>query len=188
MSADDLSQYEADAQEAVNGEDLLASITRTVRELGSAKDDVTQAEEALKAAQQRVRTLEEFTLPEMLRAAGQQMMRTADGDTVELSETLHASIPAANMPQALTWLIEHGQSAIIKRDLSLKFGKSEDEKANRALALILEAGFTPQDKQTVHPQSLAAVLRELLAEGVDVPLELLGAHVRAVVKVKPPKR
>lgn len=183
----DLSQYEADATETVSGEDLLQRITLSCRELSTARDDVAAAEAALKAAQQKVRQIEEFTLPELMREAGQEMLRNADGETVELKETLHASIPVANLQQALLWLEQHGQAAIIKRDLRLQFGKGEDEKADRALRLILEAGFSPQDKQSVHPQSLAAALRELIAAGEEVPMELLGAHVRAYAKVSPPK-
>lgn len=188
MSDVDYSQYEADASETVGGEDILAQITRATRELTTARDDVTAAEQALKAAQDRVRQIEEFRLPELMREAGQTMLKTIDGLIVELSETLHASIPMANLPLALQWLVEHGQAAIIKRDLRLQFGKNEEDKADRALALILENGFMPQDKQSVHPQTLAAVLRELLAEGIDVPMELLGAHVRSFAKVKAPKK
>jgi multidrug efflux pump subunit AcrA (membrane-fusion protein) len=184
----DYSQYETDASETVGSEDILAQITRAVRELGVARSDVTAAEAALKATQDRVRQIEEFRLPELMREAGQTLLKTIDGETVELTETLHASIPAVNLPMALKWLMEHNQGSIIKRDIRLQFGKNEDEKADAALALILESGLTPQDKQSVHPQTLAAVLREMIAEGVDVPMELLGAHVRSFAKVKPPKR
>lgn len=188
MSDIDYSQYEADAAEAVNDTNILSRITQTVRDVQAAREDVKLAEEHLKTAQQRVRTLEEYTLPELMREAGQEKLRTRDGYDVELTETLRASIPVANLAQALQWLIDHDQSAIIKRDLRLQFGKNEDEKADRALQVILESGFTPQDKQSVHPSTLAAVIRELMASGVDVPLELLGAHVQAGVKIKEAKK
>lgn len=185
---DDLAQYAADATESVNTDNILSRITLATRELREARDEVTAAEEALKLRQQRVRTLEEYTLPELMREAGQEKLRTADGFDVELVETLRASIPPTNLPSALEWLINHNQSAIIKRDIRLQFGKNEEDRADRVLAIILEAGYTPTDKQSVHPQTLAAVIRELVAEGVDVPMELLGAHVQAGVKVKEAKR
>ena len=188
MSANDYAQYEADATQVVGSEDLLAQITRATRELATARDDVSIAEAALKAAQDRVRQIEEFRLPELMREAGQTLIKTVDGVTVELTETLHASIPAANLSAALKWLLEHNQGSIIKREMKLQFGKNEDDKADRALALILEGGYVPQDRQTVHPQTLGAVIREMLSEGIDVPMELLGAHVRSFVKVKPAKK
>jgi hypothetical protein len=184
----DLSQYEQDAAHAVSDQNILARITLKTRELRAARDDVIAAEEVLKAAQVRARAIEEYELPELMREAGQEKLRTADGFEVELTETLRASIPPANLPIALRWLIEHGQASIIKRDIRLQFGKSEDEKADRALHTILDAGFMPQDKQTVHPQTLAAVIRELVSTGVEVPMELLGAHVQAGVKLKEVRR
>ena len=187
MNAADAAQYEADAAGAVEDTNILARITLKTRELRQRRDDVVAAEEALKAAQQAVRLIEETELPELMREAGQEKLRTSDGFDVELTETLRASIPAASLPQALAWLIEHGQAAIIKRDIRLQFGKNEEEKADKALELILNEGFMPQDKQTVHPQTLASVIRELVAQGVDVPMALLGAHVQAGVKVKEAK-
>lgn len=186
MSADDYSAYEADARAVAQtgGENILAQITRTARDLKEAQDDVTRAEEALKAAQQRERVLRENTLPELMKEAGQEKLRTSDGWDIELTETLRASIPAANKGEAFKWLEEHGQAAIIKREIDLKFGKDEQDKADRALALVLEAGFHPTDKQTVHPQTLAATIRELTEQGVDVPMALLGAYVQSGVKLK----
>ena len=187
VAAEDYSAYAADAQAPVNSGDLLAQITRAVRELGYAQEDVAAAEAVLKAAQERVRQLEEFRLPELMREAGQEKLRTIDGIEVELTEKLFAAWSKANEAQAVAWLEKHGQGAIVQRRLELLFGRNEAERADEALGVILEAGLTPTDKQTVNPQTLAAVIRELLAEGVDVPLELLGAHVRSFVKVKAPK-
>lgn len=188
MSADteDYSAYEADARAVseIGGENILAQITRTARDLKEAQDDVTRAEEALKAAQQRERVLRENTLPELMKEAGQEKLRTSDGWDIELTETLRASIPAANKGEAFKWLEEHGQAAIIKRQIDLAFGKDEGEKADRALSLILNAGFHPTDKQSVHPQTLAATIRELTEKGVDVPMALLGAYVQSGVKMK----
>lgn len=188
LTAADLAAYEADAQTpAAEGENILAKITRVARELREARADVTTAEEVLKAKQSRVRTIEEFTLPELMKEAGQEKLRTSDGYDLELKDTLHASIPPDKLAEAVDWLVAHNHAALVKRAMTLKFGKDENEKAQRALALILEAGFTPEDKQSVHPQSLAAAIREMLAEGVEVPLALLGAHIRSTVKLTEPK-
>lgn len=188
MSADqiDYSAYEEDAQTSapVAGDNILAQITRTARELKEAQDEVSKAEEALKAAQQRERILRENTLPELMKEAGQEKLRTSDGWEVELTETLRASIPTASKAEALKWLEDHGQAAIIKRQIDLAFGKDEQDKADRALKLVLEAGFRPTDKQSVHPMTLAATIRELIEKGIEVPMALLGAHVQNGVKLK----
>lgn len=182
----DYEAYARDAAEVAStgGENILAQITRTARDLREAQDDVKLAEEKLKAAQERERILRENTLPELMKEAGQEKLRTSDGYDIELTETLRASIPAATKAEAFAWLEDHGQSAIIKRQIDLAFGRDEGEKADRALAIILEAGFTPTDKQSVHPQTLAAAIRELVERGVDVPMALLGVYVQSGVKMK----
>lgn len=187
VTADDLAEYEADARVDHGKENVLARITRTVRELRAAREDVTLAEAHLKKAQDRVRLYEENTLPELMREAQQQKLRTTDGWDIELVEKLRASISAERMQEAVEWLTDHNHAAIIKRALTLKFGKDEADKAQRALATILEAGFTPEDKQSIHPQTLEAALRELIAQGEEVPLALFGVYVQNGVKLKPPK-
>lgn len=184
MITDDLSAYAADAAAPViEGEDRLAVITRLARELRDAKEHLTELDQHHKDAAARVKALEEGDLPEAMRAAGQVKCRTTDGYDLTLGETLRASIPPVNLPQAVMWLDAHGQGAIIKRDIGLKFGKGEDQQAAHALDAITSAGFKPSDKQSVHPQTLAAVIREMLAEGVEVPMDLLGAFVQPHVKM-----
>lgn len=182
----DYSAYEEDAQTAapVAGDNILAQITRCARELKEADDAVAEAEAALKLAQQRARVLRENTLPELMKEAGQEKLRTADGWDIELTETIRASIPVATKGEALKWLEENGQAAIIKRQIELAFGRDEGDKADRALTLVLEAGFHPSDKQSVHPMTLAATIRELVEKGVEVPMQLLGAYVQSGVKMK----
>lgn len=186
LSQDEFAAYAADAKPApLEGGDLLTRISNTVREIMAARDDVKEAEEVLKLAQSRVRTLEEFTLPEMMNEAGQKKLTTKDNYDVELDEVLRASIPAGNQSEAFIWLIEHDQEAIIKREVKLQFGKGENERAEALLKLLVSNKYSPSsDKRSVHPQTLAATLRELLEEGVDVPLPLLGAHVQPIVKIK----
>lgn len=186
-TADDLSVYETDARQDTGPENILAQITRTVRELRTAREDVAAAESALKAVQDRVRLLEENTLPELMREAKQERLTDEDGWGLQLLEKVRASIPQARMAEAVDWLTNHNQAAIIKRALSLKFGRDEADKAQKALKAILEAGFTPEDKQSIHPQTLEAVVRELMAAGEDVPTQLFGVYVQTGVKLTPPK-
>lgn len=193
LTAEELAAYQADAvptrQEAEN---ILARITRLTHELKQAQEDVTTAEGVLKAAQERVRTLEEFQLPEAMDEAKQTLITTEDGTPVELTETIYATIPAANLPQAVMWLTANGQGSIIKRQLTSKFGREQDQKAAETLDMLLEAGVSVEDKQSVHPMTLASVIREMIGEGKTVPMDLLGAYTRRIVKIKkqkaPPKK
>lgn len=185
--AADLSAYEADATDAVTDGNILSRITNVARELRTAQAEQEHAEELLKLAKERVRVLEQLTLPQLMDEAAQKKLTTADGYDLERGETLRAAIPPLNLPAAIAWLRSNHQEAIIKRSLSLEFGKGEDQKAAEVRDAILEAGGRPTDKQGVHPMTLAATIREMLAEGVEVPMELLGAYAQPWVKMKKAK-
>ncbi|MBU6428924.1 MAG: hypothetical protein KGR26_07940 [Cyanobacteria bacterium REEB65] len=187
LSPDDLAAYAEDSApdpgEALN---ILAKITHLVREHKEAAADLLTKENAYKAAQDRVRVLETITIPDAMDEAKQKALTTEDGDIVERGEVLRASIPPANLPQAIMWLSSVGYGAIVKREIKLAFGKGEDQKAAHALEVILSERLgDPADKQSVHPQTLEASIREMLKKGVDVPMELLGAYVQPRVKIKP---
>ena len=182
---DDLSAYEADAElSSSEAGNILAQITNTARELREAQEDVASAEALLKSAQDRVRNLAENTLPMLMDEAQQKRLTTIDGWDITRSEVVRAGISADNMPGAVVWLNANGQGAIVKREIQLKFGKGEEQKAAEAVDVLREHHFAPTDKMSVHPQTLGAVVRELLAEGRELPMELLGIDVQPLVKMK----
>lgn len=168
--------------------DLLTRISATVREIMQARQDVKRAEETLKERQVALRTLEEHTLPELMREAGQEKLRTVDGYEVELKEKLRASISEARLAEAIMWLVSVGYGSIVKREIKLGFGKDEDQKAAQLYDMVVEAGYSPTDKQTVHAMTLQASIKEMLEKGIDVPMELLGAYVQPIVDIKEAKR
>lgn len=182
---DDFAAYESDAQvKPQEAENILSRITNLVNEAKAAASDVNKAMADLKTKQQRYNNLVEFQIPEAMAEAKQEALKTADGTPVEVAETLYAAIPKARLPEAIMWLTANGGESIIKRKLELGFDKGEDQQASRCLDTLLEEGFTPTDTQSVNPMSLAAHLREMVERGETVPMEMLGAYVRKVAKIK----
>jgi hypothetical protein len=182
---DDLSAYAADAElSQAEAGDVLAQITRTARELREAQADVESAQEQLKVAQDRVRNLTENQLPLLMDEAQQKRLTTSDGWDIVRSEVVRAGISRENMPAAVAWLEDNGQGAIVKRQVSLAFGKGEEQKAAEAIDVLREHHFAPTDVQSVHAQTLSAVVRELLAEGKELPMSLLGVFVQPIIRIK----
>ena len=64
------------------------------------------------------------------------------------------------------------------------FGKGESEQALQLCAELQAKGVAAQFEQTVAPQTLKAFLREQLAAGTDLPLELFGARPVWTTKLK----
>ena len=57
-------------------------------------------------------------------------LKLADGSSVEVKPVYGASITAANKEAAYTWLRENGLGDLIKNEITVSFGRNEDNKAS----------------------------------------------------------
>lgn len=160
----------------------LSQLSALAEEQAKAEAEVADLEAQLTAAREKVRDLAERKVPELMDQIGIEEFKTSSGLKIKVAETIRASISQANGPRAFAWLREHGNAAMIKRIVSVAFGKGEDEKAE---ALVKELGekFECEDKTSVHPSTLSAFVREKLAKGDELPLDLLGVHRQRVSKI-----
>ena len=94
------------------------------------------------------------------------------------------SVPAEKKRDAYAWLRESGFGDLIKNTVAIDFGRGEDDNAEALKEYCQEHGMTYSDKEGVHAQTLKAFIKEQMAKGVDVPLELFGAYPysKAVIK------
>lgn len=183
MSPEDLSAYAEDAPDG-RGDNILAELARKADEYLEASKAVAEAEAALEAARQRFRVISEQELPEIMERAGQDNCRTSQGYQVAIKKVIRASIPIARQHEAFQWLEQHGHASVIKNIVSAEFGRGEGEAADSAVKTLLELGVHPNQKRSVHPQTLAALVKELLATGVEIPLETFGVLEQKVATVK----
>lgn len=165
----------------VNNE-ALKQISELARQQVKAEGAVKSATDALEKAKKELQYVSEVLLPNAMTEAGMSEFRLESGESIEIKRDIYASIAEANWLTAKEWLQEHNLDGIIKHSVSLSFGKGEDANATEAVELLVEAGFAPADKESIHPQTLKAFVREQLANGVDLPMEVFGVH--EVVKAK----
>ena len=62
-------------------------------------------------------------------------LKLADGSSVEVKPVYGASITAANKEAAYTWLRENGLGDLIKNEITVSFGRNEDNKARNMQTL-----------------------------------------------------
>lgn len=180
--------YEQFAQ-AQLGDNILASIAQTARDIQQAKLDVETAEAALKAKQSVLKTLQEETLPELMKDAGQEKLKTIDGLEVAIKELVRGQPSAENQFAAYKWLRDGGNGGIIKSQIVADLGKADPEKVKEAIKALTALGIpTVSAKETVAWQTLGALVREKLAAGEQVPLDILGVHIWKMADVKPSKK
>jgi len=137
---------------------------------------VVRAEAALKLAKDEYNRIALKELPDAMLAARTQNFTTTDGVRVTLKEDLYASIKDSNKAAAYKWLHDNGFGDVIKTKVAMDFGRGEQERLTSLVGVLESSGFEDYSAaETVHAGTLKALLKEQLAQGVEVPLDLFGA-------------
>jgi hypothetical protein len=179
-----MTSYEQMAQTPL-GDNILAQIAATARDIIAARQLVLQKEEELKAAKYQLEFLQREVLPELMKDAGQKELITSDGLKVSIKQLVRGQPSKENEAAAFAWLRDHGHGGIIKSQVTADLGKVDQQRVNDAVNALSQLGFTASAKQAVAWQTLGALVRELLAQGENVPLDILGVSVWEEAEVKP---
>lgn len=163
--------------DSVATDDELQQVAALARKQQQQERDVTRLEEELKNAKNALYKTRVEALPTLLSEIGLMSITLSDGSTIVIDESLYATIPKKNKASAAQWLKDHGQGSLVKSDVSLTLGTGEEEKLGRLTALLDSTEFSEYSlTSSMNTGSVKAVIKELLAQGVDVPLKLFGAH------------
>jgi hypothetical protein len=149
------------------------------------EEAVATAKAALEAKVGELKYVAETLLPNAMAEAEMSAFTLDNGATVTVKREYATSISVDNFPAAKAWLKEHDGDGIIKHVVSLSFGKDENEAAEAALTLLMEKGYTPEDKESIHPQTLKAAVKSYIQSGKDLPMDVFGVFemVKSVVKL-----
>ena len=123
-------------------------------------------------------------IPTMMAEMGLSHLKLADGSTVDVKANYSANISVANREKAFNWLRENGLGDIIKNEISVSFGRNEDNKAADYAALAEERGYQPTQKLKVEPMTLKALVRERLEAGKSMPTEIFNVFVGNKTTIK----
>ena len=165
----------------------LSRLNSLAERQAEAEADLERIEAELSSARKKLTHLSEVLIPAAMDEVNLSEFATSSGLKIIIAETIRASIPKARSEEAFQWLREHGQASLIKRSIVILYGKGEDEKASEALGKLHKLGLDAEESVQVHPQTLAAFVREQLQEGADIPLELLGVFRQRASKIEVPR-
>ena len=102
---------------------------------------------------------------------------------IEVTNFYSAKISPEKQEEAFSWLRDNGLGDIIKNDITVTFGRGEDNKASEYATLAKGQGYEPVQKVGVHPQTLKAVVRERVESGQDMPTDLFNTFVGNQTKI-----
>ena len=142
-------------------------LANKVQQLKNLEDEIANAEDSVKKLKEKANVISQFEIPQMMEEMNIKKLKLKDGETVEVSNFYSASI--VDEDAAFNWLRENGRGDIIKNDITVTFGRGEDNKAAQYAVLAKGQGYEPVQKVGVHPQTLKGVIRECHESGIELP-------------------
>lgn len=167
-------------------EELSAVSALAARQI-KIEDDIAKCNSILATATKELDRIRTQLLPAALTACGLTEIHLTDGSAVIIAKIIRASIPKAKQTEAFEWLVDNDHGDLIKHIVSARFDREQDEEARAVFALLENMGLDPEDKKSVHANTLSAFVREQTRDGNDVPDDLLGVYRGDVAKVERPK-
>ena len=153
--------------------------------LKSKEDEIVELEEQLKTKKAEADDIGSRVIPELLAEQGLSEIKLSDGSKVSVRKEFRATVPKDDVKReaALQWLRDQGLGDIIKNNVSVSFGKGEDDKAERLLNLAAENGFEPQQKSDVAWNTLSALYQERVEAGLDMPSDSFSLWIKDKTKI-----
>ena len=175
--------FEADQTEVLTQANDAKSLSDQVIKLRNLEDKILEAEENLKKLKQQADILSGDVIPTMMQEMNISTLKLADGSAVEVKPVYGASISPEMKEDAFNWLRKNGLGDLIKNEVTVSFGRNEDNKAIAYANLAEENGYQPALKLKVEPMTLKALVRERIEAGIDMPSDLFNVFAGNRTKI-----
>ena len=161
----------------------LSQVASLVRQQLALERRVADLEDDLAKAQSELKIVSEVLLPATLAEIGMTKLRMDDGSEISVSRYYGASISKAKQGEAFTWLRENGHDDLIKNQVSVSFGRSDDSIAQSLRDRLEGEGFETNQKVWVEPMTLKAFVKEQVESGAPIPTETFGIFIGEKAKI-----
>ena len=176
--------FEKDQEEVLDKTTNINKLADKIKELQAHQQQLEVQEDSIKQKKKDIELLSSEVIPTMLSEMGLSYLKLQDGSSIEVKTNYSATITQANKENAFKWLRENGLGDIIKNEISVSFGRNEDNKAADYAELAKGQGLEPQQKLKVEPMTLKALVRERIEAGKEMPTELFNVFIGNKTTIK----
>ena len=173
-----------------DSKDLLDNVEITTiavecQKLKNIEDEIERTEELLKNLKTMADDIGSRVIPELLAEQGLSSIKLADGSSVTVKREYRCTLPKEDDRRELAykWLRDQNLGDIIKNNVSVTFGRGEDNKAQQLLDLAASNGFNPQQKSDVAWNTLTALFQERVESGLDMPSDVFSTWIKDRTKI-----
>ena len=158
-------------------------LSQQIKTLQDIQQEIDNHKAKIKELEEREKHFSQVVIPDMMNAMNLKTMKLKDGSEIEVSNKFFASALAAKRTEAYNWLRENGLGNIVKNEITVRFGRDEDNKAQQYAVLAKGQGYEPVQKLKVEPMTLKALVRERLESGQEMPSDLFNVFAGNRTKV-----
>ena len=176
-------QMENDQTEVLDRTENIKSLANQVKKLRDLEDEVKAEEQSLKDKEKEIERISGDVIPTLLSEMGLSSLKLADGSAIDVKPYYSANISIKNQEAAYNWLRSNGLGDIIKNNITVSFGRNEDNKAAEYANLARGQGFEPTQKLKVEPMTLKALVRERIENNRDMPMDIFNVFVGNRTKI-----
>ena len=176
--------FEKDQEQVIDKTENINKLADKIKEMQAVQSAIESDEQQIKNKKKHLEHLSGEVIPTMLSEMGLSFLKLADGSSVEVKTNYSATITQAKKEQAFNWLRQNGLGDIIKNEIVVSFGRSEDDKAAAYAELAKGQGHQPTQKLKVEPMTLKALVRERIEGGKEMPTELFNIFVGNKTTIK----
>ena len=146
-------------------------LTDEIKKLQDIHQEIKNYKNRIKDLEENESYLSEVVIPDMMLSMNLKTMKLKDGSELEVDNKFFATALAEKRPEAYQWLRENGLGNIVKNEITVRFGKDEDNKAQQYATLARGQGYEPEQKVSVNAGTLRVALRDLHERGGQIPSE-----------------
>ena len=177
-----IEELEKDQQQVIEKADV-DTLASYCRELQTYEEEIAELEEQIKKKREKADKISSEIIPNMLAEQGISSLKLADGSSVDVRKSYNCTIKKDEMESAYNWLRENHLGDIIKNEVSVQFGRGEDNKAEQLLNLAAQEGYEPSQRSKVEPMTLKALYRERVEAGLDMPSQFFNIFIKDQTKI-----
>jgi len=175
---------EQDQSLAIKEIDNIKNLSDEVIKLQQLEKNIKAKEQDLKNLKETATKVSGEVIPTLMGEMALSSLKLADGSSVEVKKIYGASIPVTKREAAFNWLRNNDLGDIIKNEVTVSFGRNEDNKAAEYASLAQSQGYQPAQKLKVEPMTLKALLRERTEAGKEMPSDLFNTFVGNQTKIR----
>jgi len=138
--------FEEDQANVIHKTGNIQSLADQVERLENLNQEIEKKEKDLKQRKKDLEHISGEVIPTMMAEMGLSHLKLMDGSSVDVKPNYSANITIANREAAFNWLRNNGLGDIIKNEISVSFGRNEDNKAADYAVLAEGQGLSTDTK------------------------------------------